>query len=383
LADQSSAIFAPAKDGSGSGYLIFARDGKLMAQPFNSKTLELGGTTTTLADTALVADSGAAAVSVSDTGVLTYLGGRSRQVHSRLTWFERSGKPVEDQGMLGSESPFALSPDEKSVAVVRRPAAGRSSGDIWLRELSRGTETRFTYANSVFGNPVWAPDGNRLAFSAGRPVNLYWKHLSGAGDRKVVLKTPNDKHLSDWSPDGRFLLYTEIDPTTNADLWYVPVEGSAGVERKPVPFAQTPFIESFGRFSPDGHWVAYVSDESGSREVYVRPFPSGSGKWRISTNGGSQPRWSRDGKELFYLTGPTLSLTLISVAVRATAAGFEADAPKPVFEVRANDWHPAYSTFFYTPTANNLRFLINHIEGTDDPVLNVVVNWDNALATSR
>ena len=265
-----------------------------------------------------------------------------------------------------------MSPDERTAAVFRQQE-GRSPGDVWLHDLARGTETRFTSLNTVGFGPLWAPDGSRVAFTAklGDVFDLYWKDLRGSGE-EVILKTPRDKYLSDWSPDGKLLLYSEIDPKTKSDLWYVPVDAGS---RTSVAFARSDFNESSGRFSPDGRWVAYVSDESGRWEAYVRPFPSGAGKWRISTDGGAQPQWSRDGKELFYLSGATLSKTVRSVALRTNGAAFEASAPKPLFEAHVNDWYPLYNSLFYAPTADRQRFFVSYVEGSVDSVLNVLTNW--------
>jgi Tol biopolymer transport system component len=371
LADQSSAIFVRSRTRSESGWLIFVRDGKLMAQAFDAGARQLSGTAAVLADRVLLADNGAAAVSVSETGIMAALGGASRRANSRLAWFDAAGKLVEHHGGAGADSPFAISPDGRTAAVLRH--VNSFTGDLWLRELARGTESRFTSTSAVGPSPVWAPDGRRVAFTAkhqGTWFDLYWKDLLGT--EAAVLQTSSDKYVSDWSPDGRLLLYSEIDPKTQSDVLYVPVDGPS---RTPVPFARSEFNESSGRFSPDGRWIAYVSDESGRFEVYVRPFPSGAGTWRISPDGGAQPQWSRDGKELFYLSGPTLLKTLRSVAIRTNGGVFDADTPKPVFEARINDWHPTNNSLFYALSLNGRRFLINYLEGDAESVLNVVTNW--------
>ncbi len=395
LADQSSVHFAPAVSGNSNTHLIFVRDGKLMAQRFDPNALELAGDAFVLAERALFSDNGAAAVSVSDNGVFTYLGGSSRETDSRLAWFDRSGKELATEGAAGPPSPAALSPDEK-VAVALRRQPGSRVGDLWLRELTRGgLETRFTFdnANDFVGNMVWSPDGNRIAFSstASGPADLYIKDVRASGPAQPIFRNGNRKILSDWSQDG-FLLYTEIAPKTGADLWYLPSDGGGERNANPVKLLQTEFDESFGQISPDGRWIAYVSNESGRYEVYVRSFPSGAGKWQVSLTGTAsgttqQPRWSRDGKELFYVTGSGGMLTLMAAPVRVglgpgsgAATVFETGAPKPLFNVRVNSFHPAVGTFFYSVSKDGQRFLINHVDAASEPVLNVIVNWAQAVA---
>ena len=147
-------------------------------------------------------------------------------------------------------------------------------------------------------DPVWSPNADRIAFRSnrrGRPGDLYQKAASGSGQVELLVSTPNDKTVNQWSRDGQFIVYSELDPKTKWDLWVLPIG-----DRKPIRFLNSDFNELQGQMSPDGHWMAYVSDESGQREVYVRPFPASGGIWRISTAGGEEPRWRGDGKELFF-----------------------------------------------------------------------------------
>jgi Tol biopolymer transport system component len=345
-----------------------------------------------LVEKALMTDNGSAAVSISDDGVLTYLGGSSRETDSRLTWFDRSGKALATEGPVGPPSPAALSPDEKTAAVLRRQV-GLGVGDVWLRDLSRGVETRLTVDNATDyrGNMVWSPDSARIAFSS--PVSgsadLYMKDVRASGASEPIFRNANRKFATDWSREG-FLFYTEIDPKTRADLWYLPLKGSTGENAKPVAFLQTEFDESFGQISPDGRWIAYISNESGRYDVYVRSFPAGAGKWQVSLTGTAsgttqQPRWSPDGKELFYVTGSGGTLMLMAAPVRfgrgpsGAATVFETGAPEPLFNVRINSFAPAAGTFFYSVSKDGQRFLINHVEAASEPVLNVVVNWDQTV----
>ncbi len=397
LADESSAHFAPASEAGGTRYLLFLRDGKLMAQPFGADRLELAGEPYVLLEHAPAWDDGAAAIEISENGTLVYLGGGSRETDSRFSWFDRSGNVISSEGSVGPPAPVALSPNEEVMAVPRRLPGRQWESDLFLWELTRGVETRFTFQNTVdfVGNALWSADSSRILFSANPVgvVDLFSKDIRSSGPPEVFLETENPKYVTDWSRDGRYVLYTELKGT-QADLWYLTLEGEGtGSEIRPgepVSFLQTEFLESAGQLSPDGKWIAYMSDESGVLEVYVRPFPTGGGKWKISSGHSIQPRWRSDGRELFYLSGPALKRTLMSVAVTTVSVDssgelptFDTGTPEPLFAVQANAFHPAFGTFFYSPSAAGQRFLVNHIEMREDPVLNVVVNWQRAFGLAQ
>ena len=263
-----------------------------------------------LAEQGLWSENLAVAVSVSNNGILTYLSGRNRETDSRLMWVDRSGNRLADEGPTGPPSSVTLSPDQRMAAVVRGQA-GLDYGDVWLRDMDRGLEDPFTFDGTIRNesNVVWSPDGSRIAFSstASESVELYISDVPASGPSELIFGNGNLKVLTDWSRDG-YLLYTEIDPETGSDLWYLPLAGHSTSDVQPVAFLRNEWDESFGQIAPNGQWIAYVSNETGSYEVYVQPFLSGVGKWRISTaESGTgttqQPRWSRDGGELFYVTG--------------------------------------------------------------------------------
>ncbi|MBI3694480.1 MAG: PD40 domain-containing protein, partial [Acidobacteria bacterium] len=271
-------------------------------------------------------------------------------------------------------------------------SAGAGAIDIWLHELARGGDTRFTFHASANIYAVWSPDGSRLVFASDRAgrFDLYWKDTSGAAPRdESLLESPQNKFPTSWSSDGGFLLFTQRG--AGQGLWVLPLKAgdasSGSGARKPVPFLQTEFIETQGQFSPDGHWVAYASNESGRYEVYVRPFsdaaagaPSGpTGKWKVSLAGGEMPRWRRDGKELYYLS---LERKLMGAAVKAASGPrpqFEAGAPQPLFDARVNNT-TGNNTYQYAVSADGKRFLVKTAgEATAESPLTVVTSWQSGV----
>jgi Tol biopolymer transport system component len=209
--------------------------------------------------------------------------------------------------------------------------------------------------------------------------DLYVKDKGGA-DERLLWRSPYTKTASDWSRDGKYLIYTEVNPKTGADIWILPNPSGPSSELKPAPFANSQFLESQGQLSPDGRWIAYASDESGQYEVYVRPFPSGEGKWRVSTASGREPRWRGDGKELFYEEGVLGRLRVMAVTVTpgsAPAAGLTFGVPAQMFEFRTSTILPQNNQFSYAPTRDGQRFLFHRLAGDARPILNVLLNWQN------
>jgi Tol biopolymer transport system component len=346
------------------GYLIFARQQMLMAQAFDADKLQLSGEAVPIAER--VGRSLATALtlfSVSETGVLVYRSVATQQ--SQLAWFDRTGRQLGTVGEPGIYAGLRLSPDEKYIAL-QSPDNERGYQDIWSIEVARGTPRRLTFdpANDIY--PTWSPDGSRIVFGSNRggTVNLYQKLSSGAGNDDLLFKSDDAKLPTDWSPDGRYILYQD-QSQKGFDLWVLPLFE----EQKPVIFRQTDYQEMYGRFSPDGRWIAYVSDESGKREVYVRSFPDSGGQWQISKGGGSQPRWRRDGKELFYLSPDR---KLMAVEVNGSSGTFEAGIPKPLFDVRIGN---AAGVSDYE-VARDGRFLVNTLfEQNERSPVTVVMNW--------
>jgi Tol biopolymer transport system component len=304
---------------------------------------------------------------------------------SALAWFDRKGKNLGAAGEAGSYQYFdvALSPDATRVAATRTglTARGESQG-MWLLDLDRGVSARFTFGPSPDGSPVWSPDGKRIAFSSDRAggTGIYQKASNGAlGEQALVPPTTDLKVADDWSRDGRFLLYAKQDPKTKADLWVLPLAGDGTPGGAPAPFADSEFSEDQGQFSPDTHWIAYVSDESGRFEVYVQPFPAppgGGSKTPVSRGGGMQPRWRRDGKELFYL-----SLDGNVMAVDVTLGSmFKTGVPESLFQARVarSGKQSPLDSFAWDVAPDGKRFLINTAKSQSRPIT-VVLNWDADL----
>jgi eukaryotic-like serine/threonine-protein kinase len=345
-----------------AGYLLFERESVLIAQPFNAAGLQLRGDPFPVAEHVglIAARYGWSAFSVSSEGSLVYSVGADAK--AQLAWFDRAGKDIGRIGDPRDEIALKLSPDQMRVAVAQRDAQGQV--DIWLIDLTRDTSTRFTFHQGSL--PLWSPAGSRIVFNSNRSGvwDLYEKAFSGAGD-DLLLKSSDAKRPTDWSLDGRYILYETRQPNTRIALWALPLEG----DRKPRPVLQTEFNEVSGQFSPDGRWIAYGSDESTPAQIYVQGFLHVGGKFQISTNGGSWPRWRRDGRELFYLSPDR---KMMAVDVKSTATTFEAARPRELFQTRVAAPYAAP----YDVTADGQRFLMSTLdEAKGPPPITVVMNW--------
>jgi hypothetical protein len=352
-----------------AGHLVFMRGGRLFAQPFDPRSLKTTGEPAIIAEDVEPNDSGSrrGAFATSETGWLAYRTAGQK----RLAWFDRHGKL---QGLLGEAGRYsnpALSPDERHVAVERAdPGIGQS--DIWIIDVERGVPSRFTHTGAE--KPLWEPRTDRIIFRA-KQVQGPFIARSTRGDAPdetlMAGMTPLDSPV-DTTPDGRGLLYTLFDPSRPAPgLWMVPLTG----DHTPVPVTSTPFAEIDGRVSPDGQWLAYVSNEAGPYDVYVRPFPSGTGKWPISSGGGLEPVWRRDGRELFYLAADRW---LMSVEVD-TAGAFRASPPARLFQTQlSNVLNTTYTRNQYAASGDGQRFLLCEPDGRPARIT-VIVNWTARL----
>jgi serine/threonine protein kinase len=356
---------------SNSGFLLFSRQTTLFAQAFDSNRQALSGNPFPVAEQVAFDPATFAPGFSASSGILAYRTGSADA--RRLTWLDRSGKTM---GTVGAPeiAPFdvELSPDGKLVAVYRTV---NTNFDVWLIDTVRGVPTRFTFDAAVDQRPHWSPDGNRVVFSSRRKkgvLDLFWKLSSSVGADELLLESDEDKWACDWSSDGRFLLFDNTVPQTGFDLWVLPLSG----EKKPFPFLKTPFDERDGQFSPDGKWIAYQSNESGRFEIYVQPFPGPGRKFQISTNGGQQTRWNKNGAEIFYLS-PDKKMMAASVKLSPDGQSLEARTPVALFPVSI-----AAGPLFgldkqqYAVTSDGQRFLVNLAadEGTISPIT-LIYNW--------
>jgi len=301
---------------------------------------------------------------VSQNGVLVYRA--TGLTLGRLVWLDRSGRELQSLSGAGDYRAPALSPDGRRI-TVRRVDAGNY--DVWVIEPERGTTTRFTFDAGSDGNPIWSPDGSQIAWTSDRdPTGIYLKAASGLGADQLLVKTPGVGALVDWSRDGHTLLFQMNNPKTRTDLYLVPVTG----DHTPRPLLQTPFAEERGRFSPDGHYVAYESDESGRPEVYVVAIAGAAGKWQVSASGGSEPCWSHDGRELFYLSADQ---RLMAVPV-TPGATFVSSTPRELFRVRVES---GTRRNVYCPSPDGSKFLFLLPVGETTTPMTAVLNWRAGL----
>jgi serine/threonine protein kinase len=360
------------------GYLVFSRGDVLYAQEFDFKSLALRGQPTPLSDHVLTFGTsfGAnffASLSRGPNDVLAYRTG-STGSDVELTWFDRSGNRISTLGPAALFSSPALSPDGKWMATGRRDAQG--GRDVWLFDLSRGTNTRLTFDPADEFNPTWSPDGKQIAFTgtSRHHRDIYVMDAHGTRAPELVLESAEQKNVEQWSPDGKYLVYnTNPTPGTPQDLYVLPLFG----DRKPIAMLTSPFIEDMGQISPNGKWLAYRSNESGTSEVYVLAFapndPAARRKWRISTDGGMEPQWRADGKELFYLN----SSTLMSVEVKGDGREFEAGLPKVLFDAIVTQ---NITRNRYTVSRDGQRFLmVTMPKDQVHPEIHVLVNWEAGL----
>jgi Tol biopolymer transport system component len=363
LRTQANAAYA-------SGHMLFLRETTLMAQRFDPDRLALVGDAVPLAEQIQTEIASAVAVfAASETGVLTYqMGGEG--VGSSLFWRDRAGKQTGPLGDPAAYMDVRLSSDRQKAAVsILDVRVGPP--DIWIYDVSRGLRSRFTFDPAADRWPIWSPDGTRVAFSSNRKgqFNLYVRSYAGSGVEELILESERDKILSDWSADGRYLLFeARGDPTTQSDVWALPLTG----DRKPITVLQTSFRESGAVFSPDGRWIAYTSDESGRAEVYVAPFPGPGRKWQVSSGGGTLPRWSGTGREIFFNGAGE---RIMAAEVSAHGDTFEVGRTQPLFQIRVLAIGSVYDV-----TPDGQRFLVNTANETQISVpMTLVVNWPAAL----
>ena len=365
LPDTVPGYYAPGTKPGQSGHLLFRRENTLIAQPFDPEKRMFTGELFPVADPVNLS-------SVSANGALAFGagGGSDRR---EMVWMDRTGKQMASAGPPAEYQMVRLSPDEKSL-VFHRTEGGND--DVWVLDTARGVPTRLTFDPGGDNLPIWSPDGLRGLWSSNRGggYDLYVRPASGAGKDELLIKmgTPNG-WATDWSRDGKFILFQKPNSKGIRDLWIAPQKATGEANGAPFAYLESPFDKQNAVFSPDGHWIAYVSNDSGRDEVYVQPFPLTSEKKQISTGGGIDPAWRKDGSELFYLAADR---NLMAVPVRTTATTVVPEAAKPLFQVPGNQVRRNFAV-----SADGRRFLVGKPvgDGTASPPITVVLDWRAGL----
>ncbi|MDA2933956.1 hypothetical protein MYX82_06390 [Acidobacteria bacterium AH-259-D05] len=347
-----------------TGHLVYeqATTGTLMAVPFDLARLEVTDEPTPVLEGVRQDPrqdpNGGADYAVSGNGTLVYVAGES--MGWRLVWVDREGREESLTEQPRALIHLRLSPDGKQVAY---DMASGDTRDIWIYDINRGTHTRLTMEGGSY--PVWTPDGMWVAFDNGLG-NILRKLADGSSEMQQILTRENTTAIS-WSPDGRILAFEEQNPDTGWDIGYITIEG----DHTWKPFLVTPFRERSPMISPDGRWLAYISDESGQNEIYVQPFPEAGQKWLISTGGGIEPMWSPDGRELFYRTADQM----MAVAIQ-TEPRFSARTPRQLYKgtyiLDTGVGHPRYSV-----SPDGQHFMMG--KASEEDQIRVVLNWFEEL----
>jgi eukaryotic-like serine/threonine-protein kinase len=351
-----------------SGHLLFSQGGTLMAAPFDPGRLQVTGAAVPIVEGVLqAASTGAVQFSFSDSGALAYIPGSSQAAErSKLVWVDRKGTEQPIAAPVHSFVRPRVSPDGRRLAV----AIADSGYQIWIYDLIRDTLTRLTFDGGVNLDAVWTPDGKRVVFESGAPGNLFWQPGDGSGKAERLTTNEYGQVPVSWSPDGQVLAFVELSPGTGRDIWTLGLS-----DRKSQVFLQTPFNEGAPQFSPDGRWLAYGSDESGRPEIYVQPYPGPGGKWQISSDGGTEPAWNPNGRELFFRRGN--KMMAVDVAAQAN---FSAGKPRMLFE---GQFAPSatLSDRNYDVSADGQRFLMVKTLEQEQPIsqINIVLNWFEEL----
>ena len=359
LTGGSSGVFAA------PGWLLNVRGSTLVAQSFDPDKQTLSGGPIPIAEQVAIVGPNGGGFSISRNGVLAYRTA-TPPVPADLVWYDRQGNRVASVGKPALYTNPALSADGKRLAVSR--GLGPINREIWVENLAMGTSSRFTFSQADDINPIWSPDGSKIAFSSNRKGNydIYWKAASGAGADQLLVESTERKAVEDWSPDGKLLLFN----TGTREVDALPMTG----ERKPYPVLKATFRQYDARLSPDGHWIAYVSEESGRAEIFVQTFPPTGGKWQISASGGMEPTWRGDGKELYFLNETKFMAADVSV----NGSSIEAGAPKPLFDAPID--RATNRRNHYVAAADGQRFLfIATAKAIDTTPFVVVQNWQPAL----
>jgi Tol biopolymer transport system component len=359
---RSSAVYA-------SGHILYLRQNELMAQPFDLKRLEVTGDAFSLGDE--VAEdrrSVRALISASENGMLVYAPISGAGQGANISFVNRSGKKVSEVTCGGDCRRPAVSPDGNSVAYdLDTPAY-----EVWRYDRRRDLKTRVTLSSATIhsnSSPVWSPDGRWLAYTCflGGKYGVCRRHSDGSGEEEVLLRQVDDVLApTDWSHDSKFLAVQRVTHGTSS-VWSLPLEAG----REPTPFLQSQFSQLQARFSPDGKWMAYCSNESGEYKVYVVPYPGPGGKWQISPGSGCAPRWRHDGKEIYYVSADK---TMMAVQIKASGSGLDVGTANPLFETRL---YNAYGNYFgnYDVTPDGEQFVLVTTGEQGNGILMLLQNW--------
>jgi len=362
FAGSSNAVYTP------PDLVLFIRGETLMAQQFEPGRMRISGEPVPIAEHVTDDHIGSSGkFTTSQTGMLAFYTGGSLVSASYLTWYDRAGKVMGTVGPAGARLSPKVSPNGDLVVEDRIDEASIGL-DLWLHHVQGGTDSRLTFnQSSTF--PVWSPDQSQIAFQSFQPdgmAAIHQKSTTGAGKEESLWAMRGFTVPTDWSMDGQFIIFTNQGAKTGNDIWALPLTG----DRKPFPILQTPANEASARISPDGHWLAYQSDESGTPQIYVVAFPGKEGKWQISNQGGTRPVWGRDGKELFYIAADQ-QMTAVDVK---TGAAFAHGTPRSLFETRT--W--PLPTFDISPDGK--RFLIVSPAGHDSLAsMTLMINWQPTI----
>lgn len=356
-----------------SGYMLFQRPGIILAQRFDPDVARLIGEPVSVAAAAPIMTSRWTQFSASDFGTLILMEKKSvpdADADRDLVWVDQSGRPKRSIGKIGHTVHISLSLDGERVAYDHPIPNG--AGDNFVLDVSRGVTTRITFPPAIGTMPVISRDGKQVAFSSntGGSNDLYAKELVSAASPRLLLHSWESKYPTDWSPDGRYLLFDQVDAGGVKGTWVLPATSAD----KPFLFQPGAML---GQFSPDGRWIAYVAQDGGSKEVFVTAFPSKGTKWQVSNRGGSKPRWSGDGQKLLYLASDT---RLMSVDVKTRSAIFESGTPKPLFETQFffDDERVPYAV-----NRNGTEFLLLTPERIETSALTMVLNWPSLLVQRK